>query len=262
MKRKENKACNTALEKMSYSNGSIIAKWKKVFSKREAPEPKRTVRKTPAAKPELKSEEPAIVMIQKTPVVFHLERKESPADFERMAFVIRACAKDVLPPYRCVLHVEQTKTGSRLVATDGRRMHVAEIGRKIKSGNYKPLMTKDAIGLGGLAGDVAFPNWTRVVPDNTVKRGIIDLEQSGFGKDPKQTEKLAIAVNAFMRQTGETVNLRYLEDLPKKRWIVHSQKEKGRAVILKESGAEKTNFAVLMPLPPERVETAVTAIAA
>jgi hypothetical protein len=262
MKRKVSKVNNTVLEKMNYSNGSIVSKWKEAFPKRQPPKPKRAVRNTPAIKPKAKSDEPAITLIQKIPVVFQLERRENPADFERMAFVIRACSKDGSRPFLCVLHVEQTKTGSRCVATDGKRLHVAEIGRKINNGNYKPLMTKDAIGLSALTDDVTFPNWPRVVPEDTIKRGIIDLEQSGFGKDPKQTEKLAIAVNAFMRQTGETINLRYLEDLPKKRGIVHSQKEKGKAVILKESGAEKTNFAVLMPLPPEDVETAAKAMAA
>jgi acetone carboxylase gamma subunit len=175
-----------------------------------------------------------------------------------MAFVIKACSKDVNRPQLNVLHVEQTRTGSRLVATDGRRLHVGEISRKIKSGNYKPVMTKDTIGLSEFDDDVFFPNWNKVVPDKTVQRGIINLEESGFGKDQNQTAKLAIAVNIFMRQTGETINLRFLDDLPKTQWIVCSQNEKGKAVILKESGAEETNYAVIMPLPPDEVESAVS----
>jgi hypothetical protein len=50
--------------------------------------------------------------------------------------------------------------------------------------------------------------------------------------------------------------------LPKTRWIVHSQEERRKALILKENGAEKTVYAVMMPLPPDEVETEVTAKAA
>ncbi|GHU97951.1 hypothetical protein FACS189483_05250 [Spirochaetia bacterium] len=262
MKRTKNEAGNAVLEKMNYPNGSIVAKWKKAFPQKKAPKQKKAARKTPEKKPEPKPVEPAIAMIQKLTVVFQLERKENPVDFERMAFVIRACSKDNTRPYLCVLHVEETKSGSRLVASDGRRLHVAEISKKIKSGNYKPVMTKEAIGISELEDDVQFLNWSKAIPDHTVQRGVINLEQSDFSKDPKQTEKLSIAVNALMRQTGETINLRYIQDLPKTKWIVHSQNEKGKALILKESGAEKIVYAVMMPLPPDEVETAVSAKAA
>ncbi|GHV37257.1 hypothetical protein AGMMS49546_04470 [Spirochaetia bacterium] len=262
MKRTKKEVGNAVLEKMNYPNGSIVAKWKKAFPPKETPKQKRAGRKVPEKIPEPKTAEPALAMIQKLTVVFQLERKENPVDFERMAFVIRACSKDNTRPYLCVLHVEETKTGSRLVASDGRRLHVAEISTRIKGGNYKPVMTKEAIGISELAEEVQYLNWQRVIPDNAVQRGVINLEPYSLSKDPKQTEKLSIAVNALMRQTGETVNLRYLQDMTKTKWIVHSQDEQGKALILKESGAEKTVYAVLMPLPPDEVETAISEKAA
>jgi hypothetical protein len=80
---------------------------------------------------------------------------------------------------------------------------------------------------------------------------MIDLADSGWGKDRSQTEKLSVAFNAFMRQTGELVNLRYLEDLAKKQWSLHCQREKNRAVMLKAEGVKLDMFAVIMPLATE-----------
>jgi hypothetical protein len=233
---------DSVLDRMNYTNPGIFSKWQNRFSKKEPPEP-------------TKNEGPVLTLIQKSPIAFQLKRKDNPADFDRMAFVIRACSKDTDKPYINILHVEQTRTGSRLVATDGRRLHVSEIPKKIKSGNYKPVMTKEAISLVDADKDIRFPAWPKVVPEKTTRRGVIHLENAGFCKDQKQTEKLTLAFNSFVRQTGETIKLRYLEELTKKSWAVYSQAEKGKAVILKEHGAEDSVYAVLMPIPQSKVET-------
>jgi hypothetical protein len=237
---------DSVLDRMNYTNPGIISKWQKRFSKKEPPEP-------------VKYEGPVLSLIQKSPIIFQLQRRDNPADFERMAFVIRACSKDTDKPYINILHVEQTRTGSRLVATDGRRLHVSEISKKIKSGNYKPVMTKEVISLINPDKEIRFPAWPKVVPEETTRRGVIHLENAGFCKDPKQTEKLTLAFNSFVRQTDETINLRYLEDLPKTSWTIYSQAEKGKAVILRECGAEESVYAVLMPIPQSEVETVAMA---
>ena len=85
---------------MKRETSSQIAKWKKAFSGNK-------------------------------PVTFQLSRTENPEDFERMSFVVKARAKASDRPFKTVLHVEQTRTGSRLVATDGLRLHVAEISKKM-----------------------------------------------------------------------------------------------------------------------------------
>jgi hypothetical protein len=144
--------------------------------------------------------------------------------------------------------VERTKTGSRLIATDGLRLHVAMIDRKIKSGDYKPIVTKDGISLGEPVEGILFPVWARVVPGNTRQRGIIDLADTGMGKDRNQSERLSRAFNAFVNQTGDLINLRHLEDLTKKKWSVYCQSEKHTAVVLKEEGSGESVFAVVMPL--------------
>jgi hypothetical protein len=243
---------------------NLVSKWKQAFSKKEenaittaagfsgengGPQSAGTLGQT--SKGGL-----TLALIKKIPVTFRLTRVESPEDFERMRFVIKACAKEGvgINLFRTVLHVEQTRTGSRLVATDGLRLHVAEISKKIKSGEYKPHATRDCISLGEPLEGVKYPAWAKAIPEKTEKRGIINLEKSGMGKDRKETEKLSIAFNSFVKQTGEPVNLRYLEDLTKREWTIYCQDEKQRAIVLKEGYGQteaadtKGPLAVILPI--------------
>jgi len=197
---------------------SLIAKWKEAFSGGFA---KPTEDETPRQLDKVKPEEASLALIKKEPVTFQLSRLENPDDFERMFFVIKACARNGGFMFKNVIHVEQTRTGSRLVATDGLRLHVAEISKKIKSGDYKPHITKDTISLGKPLSGIRFPAWAKAIPENTEKRGVINLADSGMGRDRKETEKLSIAFNSFVKQVGEPVNLRYLEDLTKREWAIY-----------------------------------------
>jgi hypothetical protein len=169
-------------------------------------------------------------------------------EFERILFVLKACNKQSERAFTTVLHVEQTRTGSRLVATDGIRLHVAEIGTKIRSGNYKPVVSKDTIRLGAPVRDVEFPAWTKVVPVRAARRGVINLEAAGVGKARSASMAMTRAYNAFVRQSGEKVNPHFLEDLPKRQWVIYCQNEKRKPLVLKEDGAAMETYAVIMPL--------------
>jgi hypothetical protein len=242
---------------MNYSNPSIVSKWENKFPNKEQPKKRKASQKKSVNIEKEKPHSPTLRLIQKTPTIFQLERKDNPVDFERMAFAVKACSKN--KPGLNVLHVEQTKTGSRLVACDGIRLHVAEVSQNIKTGDYKVFMAKDVIGLAVSDMNFRYPNWMDVLPSKTTKRGFIDLENAGFVSDRDKTAKLTLAFNSFTRQTGETVNLRYLEDLLKKRWMVYSQSEKGKAVILRENDHEDKVFALIMPMQQPEQDTAVAA---
>ncbi|GHU02134.1 hypothetical protein FACS1894147_03370 [Spirochaetia bacterium] len=244
------RAANTVplpvLDRMGYTNPTVIRDWKKIFSRKtpKQAEPKpaidvpvKPVKKARGKKNEAKPETGPFI----------LTRQDNPADFEKMSFVLNARLKDATREYLTVLHVEQTKTGSRLIATDGLRLHVAEINRKIRSGDYKPVVTKDRISLGEPVEGILFPNWVKVIPENIKKRMVIDLADAGMGKDRNQTEKLSWAFNHFVNQTGELINLRFLEDLIKTKWSVYCQDEKHKAIVLKEEGSGESVFAVVMP---------------
>ena len=228
-----------------------IAKWKDALSKgkENAIEVENLAKQT-----EDQSKGPSLAIVRKTPVTFTLSRLENPKDFELMSFVVKACAKTGDAPFKTVLHVERARKGSRLVASDGLRLHAAEISQKIKSGDYKPHATKDVITLGSPVEGIKFPSWSKAIPDNAVKRGVINLEKSGLGRDRKESEKFSIAFKSFMKQTGEAVNLRYLEDLTKKEWAVYCQNGGRGAIVLREKTGRigepdgKSPIAVIMPI--------------
>jgi hypothetical protein len=236
--------------KRKNTNG-IIAKWKNAFSKEKEVTPDA---ENPPKKSKRQSVGASLSLIKKAPVTFRLSRLEDPKDFELMSFVIRACSKISDKPFRTVLHVEQTRQGSRLVACDGQRLHVAEISKKIKSGDYKPHATKDTIILGEPVTGIKFPAWSKAVPEKSQKLGVINLEKSGLGKDRKETENLTVALRAFTEQTGETINLRFLEDLTKREWAVYGKKDSRMGIVLRQKNGkfgepdEKSPVAVIIPI--------------
>jgi hypothetical protein len=170
-------------------------------------------------------------------------------DFEKLLFVCKARSGDPKRPHLSVLHVEGSRSGCRLIASDGRRLHVAECGLKIASGDYHPYVTKDAVNLGVPVKDVTFPNWTKVVPDKPPKKADLDLSNTGFGKDVEQTERLSKAYTDFVKKAGVTVNLRFIEDLPKTGWTVYGKKEKDRPLVFKKTDDPDGVFAVMVPVP-------------
>jgi hypothetical protein len=208
----------------------------------------------PKKQSEHKSKGTSLVLIKKTQVTFKLSRLENHRDFELMSFVVKACDKANDYPVRTVLHVEQTRTGSRLVACDGARLHAAEISKKIKSGNYKPHVSKDTITLGEPEKDIEYPEWIKNIPENAEKQGVINLEKSGLGKDREENENLSIAFNSFVKQTGETINLRHLDDLTKSEWTIYSHNGDRKLIVLRQQSKKageaepKYPVAVIMPI--------------
>ena len=228
----------------SNRTGSLIAKWKDGFpnGKAEAIE----VEKQPSQDRQ-ESDGSSLTLIRKQPVTFRLSRLENPEDFQRMSFVIKACAKTADRPFKTALHVERTKNGSRLVATDGFRLHVAEISQKIKSGDYKARVTKDAISLGEPLEGIDFPAWEKAVPKNAVKSGVIDLEKTSKGNTAKKEAEMSLAVNDLNAKTGLVVNSRYVAELPKTVWAVYKEPGFGK-VLVKQQGGEDNAFAVFAPV--------------
>jgi len=230
--------------------GSLTAKWKEASKKTaKAIEPKLPKKQKQG---EGKQNGPSLTLIKKTPVTFQLSRSKNRKDFELMSFVSKACDDASTNPVKAVIHVEQSRTGSRLVACDGIRLHVAEISKKIKGGDYKAHVTKDTITLGEPEKGIKYFPWLKAIPENAEKRGEINLEKSGLGKNREETEKLSIAFDSIVKQTGETVNLRDLDDLPKKGWAVYSRDGDSRIVLRQQSGKkgeEVSQYPVAVIIP-------------
>jgi hypothetical protein len=170
-------------------------------------------------------------------------------DFDKLAFVCKARSDNPKRPFLNVLHVERTRAGCRLIATDGLRLHVAECRLKIAGGDYRPYVTKDVINIGEPVSGVSFPNWARVIPENAKKQADIDLSDTGLGKDVKQSSKLSQVFKAFIIKTGKLVNLCFMDDLPKTEWSVYVQKEGKTPLVFKQKTDPEGTFAVMMPLP-------------
>jgi hypothetical protein len=168
-------------------------------------------------------------------------------DFERLVFVLKARAKEASRPHLGVLHVEELPGGSRLVATDGKRLHVGEVRMKLAGGEYLPTVTKNKIRL-VIARGVRFPNWKQVVPEKPVDRGIIDLSHTGIGRDYDLARGMSTVFRSLIRKTGEAVNIRHLEELPKISWRVLVAHGKGGPIMFRQNGAGREAFAVIAPV--------------
>jgi len=178
-----------------------------------------------------------------------IKRLDSEEEYGLAVFVCKArLAKNKNKPYTTVLHVEQTVKGSRLIATDGKRLHVAEIRTRIKNGNYRPAITKDSVSFGEPLNGIFYPNWNSVIPENPRKRLTLDLGKTGMGKDRKLTAFLSGVYSAFVKKTGEVVNLGYLEDLPKTTWAAYKEPRKLKPILLKPEGGGDNKYAVIMPM--------------
>jgi len=169
-------------------------------------------------------------------------------DYRTVLFVLKAMSDDTTRPYMCVLHVEAMRSGSRLVCTDGRRLHVAEIDLKIPSGEYTVEVTKQTVYLRESTLGLAFPNWRKVVPEKAKEKGSIDFSGSGLGQKQNQCAQMSIVFHDLLAKTGEVVNLKYLDDLGKDEWRLYSQEEKHKALMFKREEAGKESFAVIMPM--------------
>ena len=162
-------------------------------------------------------------------------------EYEKILFVLRACDRNSGKEFTNVLHVESVKSGSRLIATDGKRMHIIKIDTRLRPGNYKPIITKGKIILGMPVSNVSFPNWQRVVPTNVTRRGCINIDNTAVYEYSR-------IYKSFTEMSGEKINPKYLSDLTKKPWVVYCQSEKRKAILLKEYGTKRETYAVIMPL--------------
>ena len=178
---------------------------------------------------------------------FRLSRVEDPDDFAQMSFVLKARAKSGGRSFRTVLHVERTRNGSRLVATDGQRLHVAEITKRIAGGDYMATVSRDFIALGEPLDGIGFPEWEKAVPRNAAKSGEIDLGKTSTGNSAKKAAEMSIAVNALNAATGFVVNMRHVAELPKTSWTVYREPGFGK-VLVRQRGREDRAFAVFAPV--------------
>ncbi len=175
-----------------------------------------------------------------------ITKSGSPANYGRILFCMKAMGGGRTQPFTRYMHVENARSGSRIVCTDGKRLHVAVISARIPAGNYRPEARDGSVRF-GKPEDVAFPSWRNVVPEAVLPKGTVDLEDAGNGTRTERDEKFSRTYCAFLFDTGINVNIGFLRDLPSAKWKVFTQGGKNRLVKL-ENTEDKNQFAVFVPL--------------
>jgi len=168
-------------------------------------------------------------------------------EYNALLFVLKALSTDETRPFLMVLHVEKRRGGIRVVATDGRRLHMADLVLGIEPGDYTSLVTKMSIILKPNS-EVAFPNWRRVVPQTGAELGTLDFSAASVGKKVGPCGQMTRAVVSLVEKTHEVINVHYLDDLSKAPWTIFGTSGSSRAVLLRRGNIDHGQTAVIMPL--------------
>jgi hypothetical protein len=188
--------------------------------------------------------------IQKT--IFEFSKRTMRDDYQRIYFVSRAASNDVTRSYHNIIHVEPSEQyGCRIFATDGKRIHIAELECELPPGNYHFRANSTEAVLKGPIDkddDAKFPNYRRIIFKHQKFLYNLDFDKTGLGKDLKKTFNMTRKVGYLIHRSNILINLRFLDDLIKLRWSIYTDADEiSKAVIFKASG-QKELLAVLMPL--------------
>jgi DNA polymerase III sliding clamp (beta) subunit (PCNA family) len=179
-------------------------------------------------------------------------------DFKRILFVSKALSKNEKQiksaAYKSFIHVEIEDDKKLVVATDGARLHVAEVNLDLIPGNYTIRVSKKLIALAGPIenDDSRYPNWRKVVPKNLTERMIIDFNKTSLSKkDIDGIVEMSRTMYRLIKETNKIINLCHLDDLMKNTWSVRVDDKMANSPVVFENSIEKSVFALIMPINPE-----------
>jgi DNA polymerase III sliding clamp (beta) subunit (PCNA family) len=165
--------------------------------------------------------------------------KNAPA-WKAFRFISGAKSKDETRFFMTGIHIERAGDKTILVATDGRRLHIATVDTvDIEPGDYQVKEnTRDFMILYPMDNDIQYPNWKRIVKTlETQKRVKIDLAGT------KNKADFSRSLYQLFQATGAAVNIEHLEPLAGREWDVYfSEKEKAHTFV-----AENL-IAIIMPM--------------
>ena len=175
-----------------------------------------------------------------------ITRAKSRANYEKIVFCMKAMGNVASSLFTRYMHIENTRTGSRIVCTDGKRLHVANISVRIPAGNYQPELKDNCITFRNPA-DIIFPAWKNVIPEETVFKGTVSLDGLTAGTKSERDEKFSAVYCSFLANAGFSVNMGFLKDLPSAKWNIFAQSGRKKLVKL-ENATDRNQFAVFVPL--------------
>jgi hypothetical protein len=184
---------------------------------------------------------------------------ENGDDFLRITFVTKALSYDNYErPYKQLLAVknegkENTRT---IIATDGRRLHMAEISYLLPAGYYNVQVKRDAIIFQEekMDDDFYYPNYEKVYPDEKQIKKVceLDLYETSLTKNIKKNGILSKQFAKLIRTAERTINIRFLDDLAKMSWSLYIMQDSQNtsALLFKVEGDKKLS-ALIMPINDE-----------
>lgn len=175
-----------------------------------------------------------------------ITQSKNPVDYGKILFCMKAMGDKNGAPFTRFMHIENARTGSRIVCTDGKRLHAANIRCRIPAGNYQPEVKENCVHFKNPS-DIFFPAWKNVLPEDAKPKGTVNLEDVGTGTKEERDEKFSSAYCSFLFDTGINVNMGFLRDLPSAKWNIFAQGD-GKKLVMLEKTDDKTQFAVFAPL--------------
>jgi hypothetical protein len=178
-------------------------------------------------------------------------------DFQRVVFVCKALSTDRhdVRHFKFVVKVEKIldinkNEVSRLIATDGSRMHIAEIDWSIPPGLYYVNVKKDVITFQEQypSEDDFYPNWQRLLGEfskDTKEICSVDLANTSLTKHIVKNGELSRQFATIIRQAGNVINIRYLDDLAKISWKLYRNANDKKFIF--KLNSDKELIALIMP---------------
>jgi hypothetical protein len=171
--------------------------------------------------------------------------KNAPA-WRAFRFISGAKSKDETRFFMSGIHIERAGGKTLLIATDGRRIHIAKIDTvQIDPGDYEVKEnTRDFMILYPMD-KIQFPNWRKILEGLETQKHIkIEMTAS------KNKEKFSRCLYQLFQATGTAINIDYLEPLGalETSWDVYFNKK-----IKAHTFINDNLMAIIMPMTAEKI---------
>lgn len=146
------------------------------------------------------------------------------SNFDILQKVVTAVSDDASRYFMSGLHAEDGK----LVATDGKRMHIWEMPEPvddeplIPDGDWK-IVSKDRKSVILEEWDNTFPNWKRVTPDIAGKESVLELDLNDVGVKSANAKHFSGQLYRLFDKTGACFNIGFLLDIKGRMWNVYGE---------------------------------------
>jgi hypothetical protein len=190
---------------------------------------------------------------------FHVYRRYDADNYNKVLFVSKALSKDKkeirAALFKSLIHIDIEENKKIIIATDGQRMHMAQINVDLLPGDYNVRFDKDCIALIGPMEivDFVYPTWRKILPSDVVKKVDINFRNTGLSKRKiSELTHMSMRMYSLIKETNKIINLCYLDDLTKDNiWSVCINEDMKNSPVLFKHSINQDMIALIMPIDPE-----------